>query len=197
MNNELDFRIRELIDGYLARNSAARALATSLDEAGVGFMPVADHLTIRTLDIDRRAVEFVALGFKESETLNYGDWFAKVYRKTGYPALFIDQAYADSRGATSIIPPWVKKFGDRTLHHVAVRVTDIEQAIAKLKSRGVSFAGEVVGERASLLRQIFTVAELSEGEPFSVLELIERRGGFQGFSPPQADSLMKSSTKVL
>jgi len=31
------------------------------------------------------------------------------------------------------------------------------------------------------------------GQPFSVLELAERHRGYQGFSPPQADSLMKST----
>lgn len=197
MNEKLDLRIRDLLRDYLARNRAARMLSDSLDEIGIGFTPVVDHLTIRTLDVDRRAREFVALGYLEAETLHYGDWFAKVYRKPGYAALFIDQAYPDSRGAASIIPPWVKLFGDETLHHVAVRVADIERAVARLKARGVAFAGEVVGARDASLRQIFTSAELVNGEAFSVLELIERRRGYQGFSPPHADSLMKSSTKTL
>jgi hypothetical protein len=197
VSKQLDLRIHELLSDYLARNSAARELSRLLDEAGVGFAPVADHLTIRTLDIDRRAEEFLAFGYSECETLNYGDWFAKVYRKSGYPAMFIDQAYVDSRGRSSIIPPWVQRFGDQTLHHVAVRVADIELAVAKLSSRGVAFAGEIVGEADACLRQIFTAAELVEGEAFSVLELIERRQGFQGFSPPHADALMKSSTKAL
>jgi catechol 2,3-dioxygenase-like lactoylglutathione lyase family enzyme len=197
MNDKLDVRIRELLQDYLARNTAARTLARVLDDAGVGFMPVVDHLTLRTFDIDRRAAEFVALGYRECETLNYDDWFAKVYRLTGYPAFFIDQAYADSRGASSIIPGWVEQFGDQTLHHVAVRVADIEHAVAQLSSRGVSFAGNIVGEQGSDLRQIFTIAELVDGKPFSVMELIERQRGFQGFSPPNADSLMRSSTTRL
>lgn len=197
MSEQVDLRIRDLVSDYLARNRAARALSESLDQVGVGFMPIVDHLTIRTLDIDRRADEFVTLGYVEGETLRYGDWFAKIYRKLGYPAFFIDQAYADSRGESSIIPRWVKRFGDETLHHIAVRVTDIEHAVATLKARGIDFAGEIVGRPNDLLRQIFTVAEEVNGEAFSVLELIERRRGFQGFSPPHADSLMKSSTKTL
>jgi hypothetical protein len=195
MTEQLDLRIHELLSDYLARNTAARALSVSLDEVGVGFTPVVDHLTIRTLDIDDRAVEFVKLGYFEAETLHYGDWFAKVYRKPAYPPLFIDQAYPDQRGASSLIPGWVRRFGDQTLHHVAVRVADIEHAVSRLKSRGVAFAGEIVGDPDDPLRQIFSAAELIEGEPFSVLELIERRRGFQGFSPPHADSLMKSSAK--
>jgi catechol 2,3-dioxygenase-like lactoylglutathione lyase family enzyme len=182
-----------LVEDYLSRNSAARVLKAKLEEAGVGFRPVIDHITIRTMEIDRRAEEFLNLGYRYSETLSYADWFAKVYRIASYPALFIDQAYADARGHTSIIPGWVKQFGDQTLHHIAVRVENIELAIARLRVAGVSFVGEIVGERDGVLRQIFTAPERVDGQPFSVLELTERHRGFQGFSPPQADGLMKST----
>jgi catechol 2,3-dioxygenase-like lactoylglutathione lyase family enzyme len=194
---ELDALITGLLKDYLARNTAARILDEGLRQAGVGFWPVADHLTIRTLDIDRRAEEYVRLGYVLSETLHYEDWFAKVYRAPGYPALFIDQAYADARGRQSLIPGWVAKFGDDTFHHVAVRVEDIEWAIERLKGKGVVFADQIVGARGEQLRQIFTAPELIDGEPFSVLELTERHAGFQGFSPPQADRLMKSTRKNL
>jgi hypothetical protein len=182
-----------MTEDFLAHNSAGRVLRRALNEAGVGFMPVMDHLTIRTMDIDQRAKEFVALGYEYDETLNYEDWFAKVYRRAGYPALFVDQAYSDDRGKISIIPPWVQKFGDQVFHHVAVRVEDIEQAISSLKGKGVVFAGEIVGARGGMLRQIFTAPEMVDGQPFSVLELAERHQGYQGFLPPQADSLMRST----
>jgi catechol 2,3-dioxygenase-like lactoylglutathione lyase family enzyme len=146
------------------------------------------------MDIDQRAEEFVALGYAYSETLSYEDWFAKVYRMAGYPALFIDQGYPDRRGETSIIPGWVRQFSDQTLHHIAVRVEDIERAIDRLRTAGVAFTGEIVGARSGLLRQIFTAPERVDGQSFSVLELTERHQGFQGFSPPQADGLMKSTT---
>src|SRR5919201_39960 len=87
-----------LVDDYLSRNSAARILKDKLEHAGIGFRPVIDHITIRTMDIDRRAEEFLALGYQYSETLGYEDWYAKVYRLVGYPALFIDQGYTDERG---------------------------------------------------------------------------------------------------
>jgi catechol 2,3-dioxygenase-like lactoylglutathione lyase family enzyme len=190
---ELDALITRMIQEYLSRNQAAKALRDSLDEVGVGFYPVADHLTLRTMDIDRRAKEFRKLGYAYSETIEYEDWYAKVYRKIGYPALFVDQAYPDDRGRTSIIPGWVKKFGDQIFHHVAVRVEDIERAIQQLKAKGVVFTGQIVGDRGDQLRQIFTAPELVDGQPFSVLELTERHCGYQGFSPPQADSLMKST----
>ncbi len=190
---ELDAMIAKMIDDYVSRNRAAKVLRDLLNEAGVGFCPVADHLTLRTLDIDRRAEEFTKLGYGYSETIEYQDWYAKVYRKVGYPALFVDQAYSDDRGRTSIIPGWVNTFGDQVFHHVAVRVEDIERAIARLQTRGVVFTGQIVGAHGGQLRQIFTVPEMIDGQPFSVLELAERHRGYQGFSPPQADSLMKST----
>src|SRR5499425_3151157 len=108
---ELDALISRMIDAYVSRNRAATVLQELMQHAGVGFYPVADHLTLRTLDIDRRAEEYTRLGYAYSETLQYDDWYAKVYRKVGYPALFVDQAYGDDRGKSSIIPGWVKTFG--------------------------------------------------------------------------------------
>lgn len=192
---ELDDLIEKLLADYLARNRAARILDEALDEVGVGIVPALDHLTIRTHAIDRRAQEFVKLGYAYSDTIEYEDWFAKVYRAPGYPALFVDQAYEGERGKTSIIPRWVNKFGDQTFHHVAVRVEDIEKCISRLKAKGVAFAGKIVGEKGENLRQIFTEPEQVDGEPFSVLELAERHQGFQGFSPPKADSLMQSTVR--
>jgi 4-hydroxyphenylpyruvate dioxygenase-like putative hemolysin len=189
----LDRVLQPMIRDYLARNQAARVMQQALDAAGVGFFPLIDHLAIRTTHIDRRAQEFLDLGFVYTETLEYSDWWAKVYRLPGYPALFVDQGYDDERGRTSVIPRWVAKFGDRGLHHAAVRVEDIELTMEKLQAKGVRFAGDIIGSRGSTLRQIFTVPETVDGEPFTVLELTERHAGYQGFSPPQADSLMKST----
>lgn len=190
---ELEAVVEGLLKDYVSRNWAARVLQVALDEVGVGFKPAVDHLTIRTLDIDRRAEEFLRLGYAYSETLQYEDWFAKVYRAAGFPPLFVDQAYPDARGRTSLIPAWVAKFGDRALHHVAVQVEDIEWAIHRLKAQGIVFTGDIVGARSTPLRQIFTVPERVQGEAFSVLELTERHQGFLGFSPPQADALMRST----
>ena len=190
---QLDALIEPMVAQYVSRNRAAQAIKADLDGIAVGLRPVIDHLTIRTDDIDGRAQEFVDLGYAYAETVEYGDWYAKVYRAPGYPALFVDQAYADDRGKTSVIPRWVAKFGDRVFHHVAVRVEDIEKSIARLKAQGVAFAGEIVGKHGGVLRQIFTVPEMVDGDPFSVLELTERHAGYQGFSPPQADGLMRST----
>jgi hypothetical protein len=187
--------INEYVADYVSKNRAALIVRDALEEIGIGLFPVLDHITVRTLSIDDRAQEFLDHGYAYSETLEYDDWWAKVYRAPGCPALFVDQAYENARGATSIIPAWVNHFGDRTLHHIAILVEDIEMAIQRLSVKGVVFAGAIVGERAGDLRQIFSVPEQVEGQAFSVLELTERHRGFQGFSPPQANSLMQSTMK--
>lgn len=192
---ELEQVIMEYVQEYVSRNAAARVVRDALEEVGIGLFPVVDHITVRTLVIDDRAQEFLRCGYVYSETLEYEDWWAKVYRAPGCPALFVDQGYEGERGKTSIIPRWVKKFGDRTLHHIAVRVGDIETCMQRLESKGVQFAGAIVGDRGEDLRQVFTVPEQVDGEPFSVLELAERHRGFEGFSPPQANSLMQSTVK--
>ncbi len=196
-NRELDGLLERMVTEYVARNRAAKILKGLLDEAGVGFFPVVDHITLRTLDIDRRAEQFVALGYAFDETLEYDDWYAKVYRKSGYPALFVDQAYGGDRGKSSIIPGWVNIFGDKVFHHVAVRVEDIDKAVERLKKNGVIFAGNIVGAAGGQLRQIFSSPEMVDGQPFTVLELAERHRGYLGFLPPQADSLMKSTAPSL
>ena len=192
---DLERVISQYVEEYVSKNQAAIIVRDALEKIGIGLFPVLDHITVRTLSIDDRAQEFLEHGYAYSETLEYEDWWAKVYRAPGCPALFVDQAYADDRGRTSIIPGWVHQFGDRTLHHIAVRVADIEAAIQRLSEKGVVFAGTIVGERDGDLRQIFSVPEQVVGQAFSVLELAERHRGFQGFSPPQANSLMQSTMK--
>lgn len=191
----LERLIGKYVEDYVSKNHAARIVGEALGDIGIGLFPVLDHITVRTLSIDDRAQEFLDCGYAYSETLEYDDWWAKVYRAPGCPALFVDQAYADARGTTSLIPGWVNQFGDRTLHHVAILVADIEAAMQRLKEKGVAFAGTIVGERNGDLRQIFSVPEQVDGHAFSVLELAERHRGFQGFSPPQANSLMQSTLK--
>lgn len=192
-NRELDGLMARMVEEFVRHNQTGKTLQAMLDEAGVGLTPVIDHVTLRTLDIDRRAEPFIALGYAYDETLEYEDWYAKVYRKSGYPALFVDQAYAGDRGRTSIISGWVQNFGDQVFHHIAVRVEDIERAVQQLKKKGIVFAGTIVGAQGGSLRQIFSSPEMVDGHPFSVLELAERHQGYQGFLPPQADSLMKST----
>ncbi len=191
--------IHSYVENFVKNNRAARLLKTDLEKTGIGLMPVVDHITVRTFDVEKSAREFLRLGFKWDKTqgkngvLEYDDWWAKVYRKPGLPAIFIDQAFIGPKGKTSVIPPWVRKFSSKTLHHIAIRVDEIGKAVSTLRRRGISFAGPIVGAWESDLRQVFTAADVKKGHPFTVVEIIERHRGYAGFQPPQADSLMKSS----
>lgn len=195
----LESCLRHYIDQFIQGNHAARVVSNGLRVLGIGFRPVVDHLTFRTLNVEKRAVEFLHYGYRYDAKvgmIEYENWWAKVYRKAGYPAIFIDQAYGGKKGQKSLIPGWVRKFGDTVLHHVAIQVDDIEQAVYFLEKQGVAFAGKIVGDKGSDLRQIFSQPEMVKGEPYSVLELAERHRGYAGFLPPQADGLMESTRKV-
>jgi hypothetical protein len=198
MHASADKFFARYIDDFLAGNSAARNLADSLKATGVGLMPLVDHCTLRTLDVDKRAREPIKFGFRYDESigvLEFDKWWAKVYRKPGYPTLFIDQAFSSERGKDSLIPGWVNAHGDQCFHHIAIRVEDIEIAMTALETKNVQFAGKIVGEPGTDLRQIFTQPEELNGKVFSVLELIERHNGYPGFLPPQADGLMESTRR--
>ena len=192
----LETLLQRYIDDFTGQNQSAKVIADGLRVIGIGFWPVIDHITFRTLDVDKRAEEFLKLKYTYDTklgVLEYDNWFAKVYRKTGYPALFIDQAFNGPKGKGSLIPDWVKAFGDKTLHHVAIRIEEIERAIFYLEKQGVKFASQIVGDKGTDLRQIFTQPEMKKGKAFSVIELTERHRGFDGFSPPQANRLMEST----
>ncbi|MDX2129784.1 MAG: hypothetical protein SFU91_12190 [Chloroherpetonaceae bacterium] len=202
MNNErylaADKLIQTYVEDYLLHNQAASKVANTLQKMGIGLKPLIDHITIRTENVELRAKEFLQIGFFEDLTLGvieHDNWWAKVYRFPGEPAVFIDQAFKGARGAGCVIPGWVKKFGDQTLHHIAINVENIEFAIQRLTHEGLEFTGEITGETESPLRQIFTKPEMRDGVAFSVLELAERKWGYQGFVSKQANSLMES-TKV-
>ena len=192
----IELVIAGYVEDFVQNNRAARVVAGGLRVLGIGFRPVIDHITFRTLQVEKRAQEFLDFGFVYDEKLGrieYENWWAKVYRKPGCPAIFIDQAFEGERGRESLIPAWVKKFGDQVLHHVAIQVDDIDQAIYFLEKQSVAFTGKVVGPRGTDLRQIFTSPEMRDGVSFSVLELAERHHGYTGFLPPQADGLMEST----
>jgi len=195
---ELDRLLKDYLGRFLEGNRAARALADGLNALGVGLRPLVDHCTVRTHDVERRARQFTDLGYRHDENigvLEFNNWWAKVYRKPGYPTLFIDQAFAGERGKDSLIPGWVDAHGDTCFHHVAILVEEMETAIAALQRQGFEFAGEVVGRPGSDLRQVFTQPEMRKNQVYTVLELIERHNGYEGFLPPQADGLMESTRR--
>ncbi len=196
MENSIKSFFSVYINKYLSKNSAAQILARSLEKSGVGLLPLIDHCAIRTHDVEKRSQFFLEQGFIHDEStghLEYENWWAKVYRKPGWPALFIDQAFSGNRGENSVIPEWVNEHGDECFHHIAVLVEEIETAIKVLKLKNVKFSDNIVGELGTELRQVFTVPEIKNGKAYSVLELIERHNGYMGFLPPQANDLMEST----
>ena len=60
---QLDDLLGTYIEDFVTRNRAAQTLKKGLDDVVVGFSPSADHLTFRTDDVDRRAEEFLRLGY--------------------------------------------------------------------------------------------------------------------------------------
>jgi catechol 2,3-dioxygenase-like lactoylglutathione lyase family enzyme len=192
-NQHVERVIWEYIERYLAGNRMAARVNEVLVDAGIGIRPVIDHISIRTHDIQERALEFEALGYLYDDRLGVlerGSWWGKVYRRSGFPAVFLDQAFPDARGAESALPQWIEKFTDGQLHHVAITVDNIEHAVERYRSLGVTFTGEITGEPMSTFRQIYSDPEIVDGEPFTLLELVERRWGYAGFLPPVDSSPM-------
>lgn len=187
-NDPLEKHLKFYIDAFIANNRAAQVVANGLRVVGVGFRPVIDHVTFRTLNVEKRAKEFISLGYKFDKKLGileYDHWWAKVYRKPGYPAIFIDQAYNGKRGKKSTIPKWVEAFGENSIQHLAILVDDIENAAFYIEKQGIPMDGNIIGFRGSDLRQVFTKPDMKGDKPFTVLELTERHRGFSGFLPPK------------
>lgn len=183
-NQHIEAVIRDYVERFVAGNSAARVVVGSLDALGIGLRPVLDHISIRTNDVQERAREFEALGFAYDDRLGVierDEWWAKVYRKPGFPALYIDQAFIDGRGERSPIPKWVERFSDGQLHHLAICVDTMERAIERFQEIGVRFTGQIIGDPGSAFRSIYTEPEQVDGEAFTTLELVERRWGYTGF----------------
>ena len=180
--------IADVIDDYvttfIASNSAAALVRDRLAAAGVGLRPVIDHLSFRTLHVQERALEFEALGFTFDDTIGVverDEFLYKVYRRSGFPAILIQQAHEDARGAKSPIPKWVERFSDGHVHHMGIVVDRLEDAVAALESAGLRFIGQIVGDSDSEFRQIYVEPDMVDGLPATVLELVERRWGFTGF----------------
>ncbi len=195
--------VKQKAQAYFDQNQAAQIYTEICHEENWPLL--LDHLTVRTLDVERSAQKYLAEGWSFSEKVDYRaeGWWANVYRHPVMTAVFIDQAYPDK--PEHIIKKWVERFGEDEYHHIAMLLPptiEIEVAMIKLEERGVTFPGTVTGGRGSMLRQIFSAAQTKAGEAFSVLELAQRSTDpetgelYLGFISEQADSLMKDSTKL-
>jgi catechol 2,3-dioxygenase-like lactoylglutathione lyase family enzyme len=191
VNRHVESVIQDYVERYLRTNGAATTVRDVLEASGIGLRPVLDHCSIMTRDVQERALEFEALGFSYDDRLGVIErdtWWGKVYRKPGYPAMYLIQDYDDDRSRLSPIPGWVDRHTDAQLHHIAISVDQIEHAVAKLAPLGVVFQGEIAGDPGSEFRQIYTDPEIVDGVAGSVLELVERRWGYMGFLAPMGIS---------
>ena len=152
-SEQIDVFFADYISRFLSENGAALYIANELSNCRVGLMPLIDHCTLRTLDVDKRAEDLFPLGFSHDQTLStleFDNWWAKIYRKSGYPSLLVDQAFAGERGVASLIPDWVHTHGDQCFHHIAILVEDIDHAIEKMKSRKIEFLVRLLGPQTRI-----------------------------------------------
>lgn len=198
MPDPIEKAIRGYLEEFVANNKAAQVVSSGLKVIGIGLRPVLDHITFRALNVEERAKEFLNFSYTYDSKLGvieYDNWWAKVYRKAGYPAIFIDQAFSGHRGRGSLIPDWVETFGEKVPHHVTIQVDDIENAVFFLEKQGIPFVGRIMGSRGTDLRQIFAQPEVVKGKEFTVLELVERHRGYTGFVPPAVSGVAETSQK--
>lgn len=201
---EKDLALEQILENYLgefiAGNLAAKTIAAGLRVVGVGLRPLVDHLIFRTLEAQKRASEFLPLGYvwdRKAGILEYGAARARVCTKRGFPALIFEEPAAGVKGRKSAVADWVKAFGERSAFSVAVRVDELEQAVFYLEKQAVPFTGVFAGEKSGILRQIFSSPEIREGRAYTVLELVERRSGFEGFFPAHLGALSGSVDRLM
>ena len=180
----LEKKIHSYLEEFIAGNAAAGVVAAGLRVVGIGLRPVIDHIAFRTLDVEKKAKEFLDFGYaldKKLGVIEYQRDWAKAYRKTGYPALLLVQPFDGARGKESIIPSWVKTFGEKNLHHAAIQVDDIEKAVFYLEKQSVKMGGSIHGDHGADFRKIFIQPEIKKAKEFTILELVERHRGYSGF----------------
>jgi hypothetical protein len=184
--DSLENLLKESIDSFVANNGAATVVADGMRVIGIGLRPVIDRITFRTTDIDKRAEEFICMGFAFDSKLGiveFQDSWTKVFRRSGYPAICLEQVKGKSRN--NEISESLKTFGDKIPYHMAVLVDDIEQAVFFLEKQGVPMYSRMVGNRGDDFRQAFTLPQGRKNKPFTILELTERHHGYQGFLAPR------------
>lgn len=186
--------IQRLCEKYLNSNKSAYKVVEQIKQAGIGWFQIIDHVTFRTYNVEKKAEEIKGFGYVYEDKLEFKNWWGNIYSLKGMPLVFIDQSYEGEKGEGSLIKEWVDDFGDQGLHHIAIKVENIEDSVDFFISKlNIEFSSGINGEPKANLRQIFTKPEIKNGKAFSVLELIERNNGYMGLLPPQADKLMEST----
>ena len=190
--------LQEYFDNYVLQNSDARNFMHQIENCKFDLRALVDHCTIRALDIESVAKWLYAEGFEKvpNGLIHMEDWFLQSFYKSGYPIIVVDQPNYDkllSTGGGAVIYDWIRKFGYRQFHHIAVRVQEIEKAVSIWTQWGIPFAGDIVCDINTGLKQIFTKPVERDGHPFTVLEFIERPPGYAGLVVQNADKLVLSA----
>lgn len=186
-NDPLERLLRAYLDDFVRSNRAAHVIAAGLKVLGIGFLPVIDHLTFRTLSVKERAKEFLPFGYRcdrRPDVIGFPDGRGVLYRRTGYPSILFHEAFEGKKGKGSVIPEWVEVFGDQKPHHIAVSVDEVENGIFYLEKQGVPFDTKVTGNAGSDLRHVFSRPELVQGKSYNAVELVERHSGNSNFLIP-------------
>jgi hypothetical protein len=82
----------DFISHFLSKNEATFYIANELSNFAVGLMQLIYHCILCTLDVVKRAGNLLSIGFFHDHvliTLKFYNWWAKVYRKPGYPSLYV------------------------------------------------------------------------------------------------------------
>ena len=68
-NQQVYVFFADYISRFLSKNGAALYIANELSNFGVSLMPLIDHCTLRTLDVDKRAGNLLPIGFSHDQAL--------------------------------------------------------------------------------------------------------------------------------
>ena len=68
-NQKVHVFFADYISRFLSKNEVAFYIANELSNFGVGLMPIIDHCTLRTLDVEKRAKNLLPIGFSHDQAL--------------------------------------------------------------------------------------------------------------------------------
>ncbi len=68
-NQQVYVFFADYISRFLSENEATLYIANELSNFGVGMMPLIDHCILRTLDVNKRAGNYLPIGFSHDQAL--------------------------------------------------------------------------------------------------------------------------------
>ena len=173
--------LREYAEGLVLENTAARVVARGLSLVGIGLRPVLDHFIFRTVHLNERAKEFLALGYERdpvAKVLEQKGHGVEVFRRGCAPAILVEHPHEKAE------LDWIAHFGDKKPYAMALRVDDIEDATFRLEKQSIGFIRPPAGKHGEALREIAALPEQKNGKNAHHLILVERHAGDSRFYAP-------------